>query len=93
VPGWAVEGPTWEAAVSRALVEPHIVQEKVGLPAELFPVFEGDTLVVKNQFIDTSPFVAFGEFMHGCLTRVSPGAPVNVAAGGSVVPTFVVERR
>jgi hypothetical protein len=31
--------------------------------------------------------------MHGCLTRVSAGEISNVTAGGSIVPTFVVEPR
>ena len=46
-----------------------------------------------DRLVETSPFVAFGSVMHGCLTRVSAGTPVNVAGGGSVVPTFVVEPR
>ena len=69
------------------------MQQKVGVPAEPFPWFEAGRLAVRDRFVDTSPFVAFGSFMHGCLTRVSAEAPVNVAAGGSVVPTFVVEPR
>jgi hypothetical protein len=93
VPGWSVDSGTWEAAVRVALTEPFVVQEKVGLPAEPFPVFEGGALQIRDQFVDTSPFVAFGSFMHGCLTRIAPDAPVNVATGGSVVPTFVVEAR
>ena len=44
--------------------------------------------------LDTNPYVAFGEAMDGCLTRISAEALVNVTAGGgSTVPTFVVEAR
>jgi len=93
VSGWSVDRGTWEAAVRVALAQPYIVQQKVGVPAETFPWFEAGRLAVRDRFVDTSPFVAFGSFMHGCLTRVSAEAPVNVAAGGSVVPTFVVEPR
>lgn len=93
VPGWTADQAAWEAAVRDALVAPYVVQERVRLPSEPFPSFEGGTLHVRDQYVDTSPFVAFGEFMHGCLTRISSQAPVNVATGGSVVPTFVVEPR
>lgn len=94
VPGWAVDQGAWEAAVTAALTEPFVVQERVDLPTEPFPVADGaGGVALRNLYVETSPFVAFGEFMHGCLTRVAADAPVNVAAGGSVVPTFVVEAR
>ena len=93
VAGWTVDRSTWEAAVTRALAEPFVVQEKVGLPAEPFPTFANGQLQVRDWLVETSPFVAFGDYMHGCLTRISSEIPVNVAGGGSVIPTFVVEPR
>ena len=77
----------------RALEEPFVVQRKVGLPREPFPVADGGRVAVRDLYVETSPFVALGEYVSGCLTRVAADAPVNVAAGGSVVPTFVVEPR
>ena len=32
--GWTVDGSAWEAAVKAALATPHIVQERVEIPAE-----------------------------------------------------------
>jgi uncharacterized circularly permuted ATP-grasp superfamily protein len=93
VAGWTVDQATWDAAVMRSLAEPYVVQAKVGLPAEPFPTFTNGSLTVKDWLIETSPYVSFGDFMHGCLTRVSAEIPVNVAGGGSVIPTFVVEPR
>ena len=93
IAGWTVDQNAWEAAVTRALVEPHVVQEKVGLPAEAYPSFANGSLSIRDWLVETSPFVAFGAFMHGCLTRISAEIPVNVAGGGSVIPTFVVEPR
>lgn len=93
VPGWTVDQAAWECAVGKALSEPYVVQAKVGLPAEPFPTFANGSLTIKDWLIETSPYVAFGDFMHGCLTRVSAEIPVNVAGGGSVIPTFVVEPR
>ena len=44
--------------------------------------------------LDTNPYVAFGSYVHGCLTRVSTDELVNVTAGGgSTVPTFLIEER
>jgi len=93
IAGWTVNAAAWETAVIRALAEPYVVQAKVGLPAEPYPTFANGSLTIKDWLVDTSPYVAFGDFMHGCLTRISSEIPVNVAGGGSVIPTFVVEPR
>ena len=93
VAGWTVDRTAWEAATLRALAEPYVVQAKGGLPAEPYPTFANGSPAIKEWLVDTSPYVAFGDFMHGCLTRISAEIPVNVAGGGSVIPTFVVEPR
>jgi hypothetical protein len=92
--GWTVGQAEWDAAVQTALANPYVVQQRVRLPKEAFPSFEGGALHVLDRMLDTNPYVAFGEFMHGCLTRISTEALVNVTAGGgSTVPTFLVEPR
>jgi hypothetical protein len=92
--GWAVDQNLWQAAVKAALETPHVVQRKVRLPHEPYPGFENGSLQVLDRMLDTNPFVALGSFMHGCLTRISTEALVNVTAGGgSTVPTFLVEPR
>ncbi len=92
--GWTVDAAAWEAAVKTALETPHVVQKKVRIPYEAFPSFENGGLHLLDRMLDTNPYVAFGSFMHGCLTRISTEALVNVTAGGgSTVPTFLVEPR
>jgi uncharacterized circularly permuted ATP-grasp superfamily protein len=92
--GWTVDQSQWEAAVNVALQSPHVVQMKVRLPFEPFPSFENGSLHFIDRMLDTNPFVAFESFMHGCLTRISTEALVNVTAGGgSTVPTFLLEAR
>jgi uncharacterized circularly permuted ATP-grasp superfamily protein len=92
--GWTVEKAMWEEAVKVALETPHVVQRKVRLPYEPFPSFETGQLHVIDRMLDTNPYVAFGSYMHGCLTRISTDPLVNVTAGGgSTVPTFLVEPR
>jgi hypothetical protein len=92
--GWTVDQEQWELAVKIALEIPHVVQRKVRLPFEAFPSFENGSLHILDRMLDTNPYVAFDSFMHGCLTRISTEALVNVTAGGgSTVPTFLVEAR
>jgi hypothetical protein len=92
--GWEVDDATWKAALSRALERPHIVQQRVGLPAEIFPSLVDGRVVYAERIVDTAPFCFEGAFVDGCLTRVSTATLVNVTAGGgSTVPTFVVAPR
>lgn len=92
--GWTVDQTEWDTAIATALANPYVVQQKVRLPKEAFPGFESNGLHVLDRMLDTNPYVAFGQFMHGCLTRISTDALVNVTAGGgSTVPTFLVEPR
>ena len=92
--GWEVDAETWNNSVRKALAEPFIVQERIGLPSETFPSWDDGRLVFADRIVDTAPFVFGGAYAEGCLTRVSTAALVNVTAGGgSTVPTFVVEKR
>lgn len=92
--GWEVGPEAWDAALARALAEPYVVQQRIGLPSESFPSFADGELVFADRIVDTAPFAFDGRFVDGCLTRVSTATLVNVTAGGgSTVPTLVVERR
>jgi hypothetical protein len=92
--GWEVSPSAWEAAVRTALAEPYVVQERVNLPRESFPSLVDGRVRWSERMLDTAPFVCHGEYMDGCLTRISTAALLNVTAGGgSTVPTFVVEKR
>jgi uncharacterized circularly permuted ATP-grasp superfamily protein len=92
--GWTVNDSEWADAVKVSLGEPYVVQEKIPLPYEPFPSVHEGSLHVIDRLMDTNPYVAFGSFVHGCLTRISTEALLNVTAGGgSTVPTFLVEPR
>lgn len=92
--GWEVDQPTWERALAKALVEPAIVQQRIGLPVESFPSLVDGAVVYADRILDTAPFCFEGAFVDGCLTRVSTATLVNVTAGGgSTIPTLVVEPR
>lgn len=92
--GWESDQARWESAIRSALVEPHIVQERIELPTEPYPALTPDGVVLADRIVDTAPFVFGGRQVDGCLSRISTASLVNVTAGGgSTVPTFVVEPR
>jgi hypothetical protein len=92
--GWETPTSEWHRALKLALDTPHVVQERVEAEHQLFPsVFEG-ALHIGMRLVDADPFVFLGQSVGGCLTRLSTSALLNVTAGGgSVIPTFVIERR
>ena len=92
--GWETSQEEWEATIRRGLEEPFVVQERVELPAEPYPSFLDGAVKIYDRMQDTNPYVFYGDYMDGCLTRLSTQALLNVTAGGgSTVPTFLVEQR
>jgi hypothetical protein len=92
--GWEVNDTEWGTALRTALREPHIVQERVFLPSEPYPSVVDGHLHIADRMLDTAPYVVYGQYVDGCLTRLSTAALLNVTAGGgSSVPTLLVEKR
>jgi hypothetical protein len=93
--GWQTNASGWEQAVQHAMSEPYIVQERVVIPSEPYPsILEDGQLHIYERMLDTAPFVFHGDYVDGCLTRLSTDPLLNVSAGGgSTVPTFLVEKR
>ena len=92
--GWEVDATRWDAELAKALGQPYIVQQRIGLPSELFPSLVDGAVVLADRIVDTAPFCFDGAFVEGCLTRVSTATLVNVTAGGgSTSPTVLVEPR
>jgi hypothetical protein len=92
--GWEVTADEWSAGLRAALEEPYIVQERVTLPAEPYPSLVEGRVQLLDRMLDTNPYIWYGRYVSGCLTRLSTAALLNVTAGGgSTVPTFVVEER
>jgi hypothetical protein len=92
--GWETASDEWEAALKSALTEPSIVQKRVPLPKIPYASWVDSKVEIYERMIDTNPFIWYGGYVDGCLTRLSTAALLNVTAGGgSTVPTFVVEER
>ena len=92
--GWETDASSWAEAIQDALTDPYIVQERVTIPSEPFPSMVDGHVRLIDRMLDTNPFVFYGNYMDGCLSRLSTEALLNVTAGsGSAVATFVVEKR
>jgi hypothetical protein len=89
--GWQHSASSWESAIRTALEADYVVQKKVPTERVAYPSAEPGA-PTKEVYEDTDPFVARGQ-LGGFLTRLSEAEIVNVARGGSVVPTFVVDGR
>jgi hypothetical protein len=87
--GWEMSQTDWETALAQALGASYVVQEKVELQRQSFPVLEGE-LVFRDLVVDLDPFVFNGE-VEGFLTRLSGTSLANVTSGGGQVPAFLVE--
>jgi len=88
--GWTVDRHEWEQTLLAALTASFVVQEKVPVPREPFPVLL-DRMHFLDLAVDCDPYLFWGS-VGGQLTRLSSSALLNVTAGaGSVVPTYVVE--
>ena len=89
--GSAVDDRQWSDAIEAAVKQAGwIVQERVLIPEEEFPVFDAQGGLSFEQLkVNTNPFYVGGAAV-GAVTRISRDDVINVSAGGGSVPTFVV---
>lgn len=92
--GWEASPETWNASIQTALHTPYVVQERVAIGEDEFPYLENGKLAIRRRMVDTDPYIFHGRRVNGCLTRISSQSLLNVTAGGgSVTPTFIIEKR
>lgn len=87
--GFECTSAEWERAIEIATREPYVVQEKVEIAKQSFPVLASG-LPSRDLVVDLDPYLFFGE-VEGFLTRLSASSLANVTSGGGQVPAFVVE--
>ena len=80
----------WEAVLSQALAGDYVVQEKVELRTEVFPVFDESGWAFQPMYVDRNPFLFDGR-AEGALVRLSDSPVVNVTSGGGETGFFVIE--
>lgn len=92
--GWEVSDEQWQRSVREAATDPFIVQERIQLPVEQYPVLRDNKVQIEDRIEDTAPFIFHGQYMDGLMSRLSTESLVNVTAGGgSSVATFIVAPR
>ena len=80
----------WDIALSEALAADYVVQEKIKLRTEVFPVFDESGWAFQPMYVDTNPFL-FGGRVEGAMVRLSDSPVVNVTSGGGETGFFVIE--
>ena len=80
----------WEKAVGQGLAGAWVVQERVEIPEEAYPVVEDGRLSFRPFKVNVNPFYVRGAEV-GAVTRASRSVVINVSAGGGSLPTFVLE--
>jgi uncharacterized circularly permuted ATP-grasp superfamily protein len=92
--GWEASQEAWDETLRLGLSEPFVIQERVEPIYKDFPAWINGRLDISERFVDANPYVFYGQTVHGCLTRLSSVALLNVTAGGgSVVPTFLLQKK
>lgn len=80
----------WDTALSEALTSDYVVQEKVELRTEVFPIFSESGWALQPMYVDTNPFLFEGR-VEGAMVRLSDSPVVNVTSGGGETGFFVIE--
>jgi hypothetical protein len=80
----------WESALSEALSADYVVQEKIELFKEEFPIFGERRWALQPMYVDTNPFLFTGR-VEGALVRLADSPVVNVTSGGGEAGFFVIE--
>jgi hypothetical protein len=80
----------WEVTLSEALEGDYVVQEKVELRTEVFPIFDESRWVLQPMYVDSNPFLFEGR-VEGLMVRLSDSPVVNVTSGGGETGFFVIE--
>lgn len=88
--GEHVTASAWDAALSEALAGDYVVQERIELRTEIFPIFNESGWALQPMYVDTNPFLFRGR-VDGAMVRLSDSPVVNVTSGGGEAGFFVIE--
>ena len=80
----------WDAALSEGLAGDYVVQEKIELQTEVFPIFGESGWDFQPMYVDTNPFLFRGR-VEGGMVRLSDSPIVNVTSGGGETGFYVIE--
>lgn len=85
LPGWVATNEQWAKKLEDALRRPHVVQERVESPSELYPVWKDGRIAYEPFYSDLDPYVWNGDVVAGYVVRLTRGAIHNVASGDGML--------
>lgn len=92
--GWETSQDLWDQTLLQAMHMPYVVQERVHIAYQDFPSYVDSQLLIDPRLVDTDPFIFYGRTTSGTMARLSRSTLLNVTAGGgSITPTFIVQKR
>ena len=91
--GWECTNEEWHLAIRAALGGSFVVQERVEVLRQTFPVIRDNGVLAEDRYVDFDPYTWSGEQIEGAGVRLSSDALLNVTAGGgSATPMMIIER-
>lgn len=88
--GWEQTESEWEDALSEALGDSYVVQEKAAVQQEEFPIYDDEGLRLESLLVDFDPYL-FSNSAEGGMVRLSSSDLVNVTQGGGQTALCVLE--
>lgn len=90
--GWEVGDYAWNRALKEIDGAQFIVQERVEVLKESFPMLVNGKVVFEDRYVDFDPYTWCGDDVDGAGVRLSKSALLNVTAGGgSAAPMMILE--
>jgi len=88
--GWECDEAKWRQAIDDALGASFVIQERVEVLQETFPMLVAGEVKYEGRYVDFDPYTWGGDSVEGAGLRLSPSALLNVTAGGgSATPMLV----
>ncbi|MBA3634635.1 MAG: hypothetical protein H0W58_17775 [Acidobacteria bacterium] len=87
--GWETSQSDWETALSEALQDSFIVQERAEIEKIVFPLF-AEEVTMEELLVDFDPFLFLNK-VEGGLVRLSSSSLVNITQGGGQTALIVLE--
>jgi hypothetical protein len=90
--GWACDATTWDALLQQATKgeQTFVAQERVPTNRESYPHLVDGELRFADFDQDCNTFT-WNDETDGCLVRVAPGGLLNLHAGGTMAPLFIID--
>ncbi len=90
--GWESDESSWHRALRQAMRSPYVVQEKVSVPATMFPIYQWGQMEMREMSVEVHPHLYVGK-MNGCSSYVSEARGGGFSMVSGLAPTFVLEGR